>query len=1010
MTAYSEVFNLSHYVLNPYAIPPLIVGTLVALLGISVMVWERASRISLLFCLMLSAASLWLLGCGMMYLSKTADIAMLWAKVYHVGVIFIPICIYLFMLALARRLRFFWLFAAVGMLAGAFCVYILQYRTQFWIENLYHYSWGYYPHYSAESIWFLIFFFITIIVGFSLLSSGARVASGRSQQRLKAFGDAFAMSILASFDFAAGYGIPLYPFGYVWVLGFVILAAHAIWHYSLKEITPAFAADEILETMKGAVLVADLKGKIRLANRSAALLLGYEKEEMRDRQITDFMKAGFDVKSSGLKGEKDNLLQHRFIISDGGKIYDYPMTWIRKNKSVVRVSVSASVLCDAEDQPQGVVYTALDITQRKEAEEALQQSEERLRLLVESVQGYALFMLDTQGNVVTWNVGAQKMQGYRAQEIIGKHFSCFYVQDDVANKIPEEILKSAVREGRVETQGWRVRKDGSKFWAQVLMTAMKDSKGELKGFSKLTFDMTEKKQAEDVFRRFAALVESSNDAIISMMPNGKIASWNPAAQRIFGYSSSEVMGQSVFFLLAEGKQEEMLQILSRIGQGEQVQHYETICVHKNSRSLIVSLTVSPVKDDTGRIIGASAIGRDVTKEQAIEEALRSSEKRLRTIVETANDAFVEINQQGTITDWNKQAEKIFGWTREEAIGKPLHDTIIPKPYREAHRRGLAHYLITGESKILNQRFETAAIRRNGDEFPAEITIWPVKIGDKISFSAFVHDITDRKRAEDALRQRESVEIKSQFVSMVSHELRTPLTAMKLGLDILRTGEAGEVTEKQKEWVDMAVRNVARLTHLINEVLEFQKLESGRMDYDFKSYNLNEVVQELSKTTLKPLADAKKLDFEFFPAPDLPPVIFDKEKICEVLMNMVNNAVKFTSEGKIEVWTRLNRRILEIGVKDTGVGIHPDDMPKLFHFFSQIKGNHQQAARGTGLGLAISKKIVEHHGGIIDVKSDFGKGSTFLFYLPLERTQNPAPASQPLKANLDQVSGENAEKQ
>jgi PAS domain S-box-containing protein len=262
-----------------------------------------------------------------------------------------------------------------------------------------------------------------------------------------------------------------------------------------------------------------------------------------------------------------------------------------------------------------------DNERQRQTEGVLHRSVEPFRFLVQGLKDYAVCMLDPQGRVVSWNSGAEHIKGYREEEILGQHFSVFYTVEDIEQGLPEKELRVAATEGRYEEEGIRVRKDGSKFWADVTIMGLKDEADDLRGFAKVTRDQTEHRPVEEERARFAAIVESSDDAIIGKTLEGIITSWNKGAERIYGYSASEAVGQPISMLVPPERPDEVPKILERIGRGEKVDHSETVRVTKDGRRLDISLTVSPIKNSEGDIIGASTIARDITERKAAEEAL-----------------------------------------------------------------------------------------------------------------------------------------------------------------------------------------------------------------------------------------------------------------------------------------------------------------------------------------------------------------------------------------------------
>lgn len=258
---------------------------------------------------------------------------------------------------------------------------------------------------------------------------------------------------------------------------------------------------------------------------------------------------------------------------------------------------------------------------------ALQVGEERYRLVVEGATGFAIMMLDLDGRVATWNVGAQRLFGYDESEVIHQYFGHFFTPEDQAAGLPERELRIARDQGRSDDDNWLMRKNGTRFWASGATTPLRNEAGELRGYAKIVRDLSERQQAEEARVRLAAIVESTEDAIVSKDLNGVITSWNTGAERLFGYTSQEAVGQSVTILIPPDRLSEESVVLNRIRRGERLSHFETVRRRKNGTLLDVSLTVSPLVDSQGRIIGASKIARDVTKRKRIEAALKDADRR-----------------------------------------------------------------------------------------------------------------------------------------------------------------------------------------------------------------------------------------------------------------------------------------------------------------------------------------------------------------------------------------------
>ncbi len=506
--------------------------------------------------------------------------------------------------------------------------------------------------------------------------------------------------------------------------------------------------------------------------------------------------------------------------------------------------------------------------------EALRQSEERFRILVESVQEYAIFLLDPKGYVVTWNRGAERLKGYKAEEIIGSHFSKFYPKGD--EKKPTRELQAAIRTGVYKEENWRLRKDGSLFWASVVITALKDKSGKLRGFAKVTRDMTERKKADEV--------------------------------------------------------------------------------------------------------------------------LRQSTEYAKSIIQSANDAYVSINSQSIITEWNHRAEVIFGWKRQEAIGRSLKQTIIPQRFRQDHEKGMGRFLKTGKGPLINKTFEIMALHRKGYEFPVELMLWPIKVGGQFTFHSFIRDITERKKADEILRNanqaleqrvkertqdlqayadeliRSNADLQ-QFAFIASHDLQEPLRMVSLYTDVLDKQLKNNTNEQIVKSFRFLREGALRAQQLIKELLEYSRI-GAKDNQPLEKISMKKVichVLSLMDMTIK----ENKADVTYGSLPSLVASRFQMEQLFQ---NLLSNAIKYKiNNPKIHISAKKQNGEWLFSVQDNGIGIEPQYQNQIFTPFKRLHSNHDYP--GTGIGLAFCKKIVEGHGGKIWVKSVPGHGATFLFTLP-----------------------------
>ena len=388
------------------------------------------------------------------------------------------------------------------------------------------------------------------------------------------------------------------------------------------------------------------------------------------------------------------------------------------------------------------------------------------------------------------------------------------------------------------------------------------------------------------------------------------------------------------------------------------------------------------------VVGFSAQGlvRKI-REQAEEterrgQALFESEERQRLILETAGEAFVSMDEAGSITGWNAAAEQMFGWRREEAVGRQLVETIVPHSLREAHSRGLHTFLRTGEGPVLNKTIELSALRRDGSEFPVELTISPLRVGEEHVFNSFIRDITERQQA-----QREAERLKDEFFALVSHELRTPLTSIAGYLELVKDDVEGKLSEEEFNHLEVMERNTDRLLRLVGDILLVAQVQAGTFTVTKEPSDVATVVQH-SIEAATPVAEAKGISLNLHSEP-VPPVEGDSDRLSQLLDNLISNALKFTPPGeRIDVSSSSVDDHVIIEVANTGSYLSPEEQEQLFERFFRASEAVDQAIVGVGLGLAICKAIAEAHGGQILVRSEEGVATTFTVRLPASKSNQP----------------------
>jgi PAS domain S-box-containing protein len=532
---------------------------------------------------------------------------------------------------------------------------------------------------------------------------------------------------------------------------------------------------------------------------------------------------------------------------------------------------------------------------------------------------------------------------------------------------------------------------------------------------------------DEAARRLAAIIESSDDAIISKDLNGIVVSWNPAAERMFGYTSDEMIGQSIRKIIPIDRDAEEDHVLGQIRQGRRLEHFETIRQRKNGELIPISLTVSPVHNAEGQVIGASKIARDISESMRLRDAAREQAEissRLaeigsvvaatldrNLIAQKVTDAATEFTHAEfgaffhTVNDPNtgqafmlhalsgapKEAFAHFPNPRTTAIFGPtfrgggpirLHDvTLDPRFGQNAPYHGLppghlpvrsylAVPVVAASGDVLGGLFF-------GHSRPGVFTDQDQQLAVGIAAWASVA----LQNAELFKEAQEANRMKDEFLAVLSHELRTPLNSI---LGYARLIQSGVITgEKVKRGMEVLERNAGVLTQIVEDVLDVSRIITGKMRIEVQPVDLATVVHN-AVATVTPAADAKGVRIETTIASDLQPVSGDADKLQQVAWNLLTNAVKFTPRGgHIDVMVRCINAHMEIVVTDTGIGMRPEFLPYVFERFRQADSGTTRKTGGLGLGLAIARHIVEMHGGTVHVGSEGeGRGSTFRVALPL----------------------------
>ncbi len=488
-----------------------------------------------------------------------------------------------------------------------------------------------------------------------------------------------------------------------------------------------------------------------------------------------------------------------------------------------------------------------------------------------------------------------------------------------------------------------------------------------------------KRRAESQSKsRLAAIIANSDDAIVAMTLDGTVTDWNAAAERIFGYSASEMIGSLIDRILPPGKEEEEREFLTRIARAERVEHFETQRQCKDGRVIDVSVTISPLADEQGGIVGASKIARDITAARASQQALLEREAHLQSVLDTVPDAMIVIDTHGLIQSFSAAAERTFGYSSAEATGRNV-SILMPEPDRGRHDSYIGRYLKTGEKRIIGIGRLVVGQRRDGTTFPMELAIGEVRLGEKRFFTGFVRDLTEREQTQQKLQelQAELVHMArftalGEMASTLAHELNQPLTAVASYLSgarrLIDGGKPADLPMARGA-IESAAEQALRAGQIIRRLREFV----ARGESDRQVEDIRVLVEEASALALVGAREAG-VQFTLQAADGVPPVLADKVQVQQVILNLMRNAIEAMQDSVVRELTVTIRPVadgmVQIDVSDTGSGIAPDILPDLFQPFITSKPH------GMGVGLSISRTIMEAHGGRLWAAARPGGGAIF----------------------------------
>lgn len=483
----------------------------------------------------------------------------------------------------------------------------------------------------------------------------------------------------------------------------------------------------------------------------------------------------------------------------------------------------------------------------------------------------------------------------------------------------------------------------------------------------------------------AAIVQCSNDAIIGEDANGLVTSWNPSAQKLYGFAESEVLGKSISkFIVPEELHSEMDAIKNRTKDGETTEVLDTVRMTKDGRRVEVSITFSPLKDSNGKFIGSSSIARDVTLRKKTERRLLRSEMLFSSVIESTPNGILMVDQKGKIALCNKEFELLFGYDRNEMIGREM-EFLVPERFRQAHPHHRNTFFKKPETRQMGIGRDLFGLRKDGSEFPVEIGLNPMVTDEGSFVLASVVDISKRKTLEERIRhsadaiQQKNQEME-QFVYTVSHDLKSPLVTSSGFLGLLKEDILAKRYDKLEDSFARLERANSRMGQLINDLLQLSRIGRIKLEIEKIDFNilLNNIVENLS-------SQIKEKHVEVVVQPLLPFVKADRKRVYQIFENLIINSLKYGSSGlspRIDIGYQETDSEFLFYVKDNGPGISEEYHKKIFGLFQRLENDN----RGTGVGLTIVSRAMQIHGGRVWVDSKLGAGATFWLAFPKSITQ------------------------
>jgi PAS domain S-box-containing protein len=764
-----------------------------------------------------------------------------------------------------------------------------------------------------------------------------------------------------------------------------------------KDVTERYRANEALrrreefyralfENASDVVGLMDAQGVIRYMAPSVQRRLGYAPEEMVGR-------VGLEFVHPEQRGEIAARLAQ--VMSTPGPAPMTEMHMVHRDGSLRLFEAEANNLLH-DPTVRGIVINSRDVTDRRRAAERARETEERFRLLVETLEDHAIVLLDPDGRVASWNAGATRIGGYTAEEVLGRRLVRSYPPEDQARGLPRALLQQALT-GPARHEGWRVRADGSRFWADTLISAVRDDQGRLRYFAEVTRDLTERRRAEAELRESEALMrsvlEGISDPIFLKDVEGRYLLINSAAAAAMGRPADEVVGRTDREILPPDAARRIRAVDRGVIESGGSRTFEDTIVRPEGTVTFLTRRTAR-RDASGQVVGVLGISRDISERRVAEEEMKHQKEILQTVLDSIPLMIGFFDAQARFYHVNRYWEELLGWKVAEAGGRDLLAELFTDP---GERREMAEFMLHGP-----QEWRDATVRVVGGG-TAETSWAAVRLADGTSI-AIGQDVTDRKHAEAALRDREEqlrqaqkMEAVGRLAGGVAHDFNNLLMVVGGHAQfLLRRVPEDDPGRWSLEEIRKATERAAALTQQLLAFSRRQVLKPQVLD-------LNSVVRGVGRMLERLVGENVELVTRLDPALGL--VRADATQMEQVLMNLTLNGRDAMPEGGVLVVETSNAELTEedarqftyvvpgphilLSVTDTGHGMDSDTLGRAFEPFFTTK----PSGKGTGLGLSTVYGIVKQSGGYIWARSTPGAATTFSVYLPRVQAE-PAPVPPP----------------